>query len=188
MPSTSTHSRLSYSKDNFHSNFTGHHSPAWISFDTIIPTLGSTISAWIGRQLDHHVFESTILISDIAQVVSARSTVHLIHTTAKLSVRNISTLDYSNISHRPPVEGTEYSNSVLVSNHSVCSQRKLVAGIENLSSVPVTNHTATYQRNSVAGTEILNTVLSLIHSVVSCSHPVAGTRNLNTVPVKIQSV
>ena len=121
-PSASTHSWLPHSKDNFHSNFTGHHSPAWISFDTIVSKLGSSISAWIGRQLDHHVFESTILFSDIAQVVSVHSTVHLlsiqklfvyfqsIHPTAKYSVRNTPSLDHLNISYGPPVEGTEYLN------------------------------------------------------------------------------
>ena len=78
-PSTSIHSPLPHSKDNFHSNFTGHHSPAWISVDTIIPTLGNTISSWVGRKLDHHVFESTQLFHDIAQAVSVNSAVHLLY-------------------------------------------------------------------------------------------------------------
>ena len=78
VPSASTHSPLPHSKDNSHSNFTGHHSPALISLDTIISTLGGNISAWIGRQLDHHVFESTMLFHDIAQAASVHSTVHLL--------------------------------------------------------------------------------------------------------------
>ena len=121
-PSVSTHSPLPHSTDNLHSNFIGHHSSVWISLDTIIPTLGSNILAWIGRQLDHHVFGSIIIFRDIAQSASVHSTVHLlsiqklfvyfqsIHPTAKYSVRNTPSLDHLNISYGPPVEGTEYLN------------------------------------------------------------------------------
>ena len=69
---------LASNRTNVHSPSIIHHSPVWLSLDTIFPFVGDRISTWPGNPLDHHVFESSLMSQRIAQAASTRSTVHLL--------------------------------------------------------------------------------------------------------------
>ena len=77
-PIASLNSSLTNCTDSFNSTFTSHNLPVWISFDTIVPAVGCAISAWPGRQSDHHVFESSVSSQQIAHTTAPQASIHLL--------------------------------------------------------------------------------------------------------------
>ena len=77
-PLASLNSSFTNCTDSFNSTFTSHKLPVWISFDTIVPAVGCAISAWPGRQSDHHVFESSVASQHIAHTAAPQASIHLL--------------------------------------------------------------------------------------------------------------
>ena len=77
-PPDSTLHRVSNRSDVVHSPLTTYHSYVWLFLDTIVPLLGFNISDWSGNQLDHNMFESTLMSQCIVQFVTPNSIVHLL--------------------------------------------------------------------------------------------------------------
>ena len=112
------HFPLARSRTNVHSPSIIHHSPVWLSLDTIFPFVGDRISTWPGNPLDHHVFESSLMFQRIAQAASTHSTVYLLSLSHLLlhlqSVTSVCQSSVTSLSSIPPLNHNSHLNSTLL--------------------------------------------------------------------------